>query len=43
MIKIYRSRGLKMKLRRKNASYEEPVDIICNYIYNIEEIKDKMV
>ena len=32
-----------MRLNKKKNKYEEPVDMICNYIYNIEEIKDNII
>ena len=32
-----------MKLGKKKNIYEEPIDIICNYLYDIDEIKNKMI
>ena len=29
--------------KRKNIIYQEPTDIITNYLYDIDEIKNKMV
>ena len=29
--------------KKKNIIYQEPTDIITNYLYDIDEIKNKMV
>jgi len=32
-----------MRIRRKNIVNEEPIDIIIDYLFEIDEIKNKMI